>query len=771
MKYLKYIIPSIIALGVSVALAATPPTANNLLIFNGTNFSSTTTNPLYVGSILATSTTATSTFANGLNLTGGCFELNGVCISGGGTPGGSNTQIQVNSSNTFAGYSSLTYDGSSVLTVGKLQATTLNNVALVASQGQFTIKAGASSGGGGTGALSSISGGNATAASGSNGGSTIIQQSAGDVGNGGLDGRILLQKSDGTTHVDFSLDSLSTSRTLTAPDKSGTIALTTDLPSSDWNKQTNYGVLALTPTTTIPVWLKDQLFASSSAIFAGNVTANTFIATGTTASSLPYASTTAITSSGSAYFATLGGNVGIGTTSPWANLSVTGISNGTSPLFTVASTTGVATATAFIIDSNGKVGIGTTSPSYQLEVAGNEYVRSNLVVGSNVSANNMSAVQFTAGGSFLKSSLINLNGPQLTTSGNGLGLNNGYNFGISTSSPWGMLSINGTSSQSSLIPLFVVATSTPNSTTTAVLIDSNGNLAVGPNASVSNGAALNVNGTSYFNGLVGISTTSPISNLAVVGSVTFSGTGSTILNVNNNTTGSSYVSAGSGVSSGGSLTISNGSAGGLVFTGNSSTGNSTVNNANTVGGDWALQNRGLNTMTLKVGGNVGISSTSPYAELSVSNSRTSVANTPLFLVASTTNGTATTTAFSITSSGEILTAGIAPLISTSTGSGTGAVPAVIVYSTPNSATINITTGTAPAGSNALIATVTFPAACNIYPIPILTDGNANADALGIAALTFASSTANNAVGIYSGATGLTGATVYIWNLHIDCPSL
>lgn len=58
---------------------------------------------------------------------------------------------------------------------------------------------------------------------------------------------------------------------------------------SDWNKQTNYGVLSLTPTTTIPVWLKDQLFASSSAIFAGLVTANNFVATGTASSIFPLA--------------------------------------------------------------------------------------------------------------------------------------------------------------------------------------------------------------------------------------------------------------------------------------------------------------------------------------------------------------------------------------------------------------------------------------------------------------------------------------------------
>jgi hypothetical protein len=68
------------------------------------------------------------------------------------------------------------------------------------------------------------------------------------------------------------------------------------------------------------------------------------------------------------------GNVGIGTSSPFAKLSVTntsatqpafsvyGFNSQTSPLMLVASTTGSATSTAFIIDSNGKVGIGTTSP-------------------------------------------------------------------------------------------------------------------------------------------------------------------------------------------------------------------------------------------------------------------------------------------------------------------------------------------------------------------------------------------------------------------------
>src|SRR3989344_5475014 len=88
------------------------------------------------------------------------------------------------------------------------------------------------------------------------------------------------------------------------------------------------------------------------------------------------------------------GNVGIGTTSPYAKLSVTGTSattplaayygfnNQTANLFLVASTTGTATSTAFIIDANGKVGVGTTTPSQELSVQGNGYFSGTLAASS-----------------------------------------------------------------------------------------------------------------------------------------------------------------------------------------------------------------------------------------------------------------------------------------------------------------------------------------------------------------------------------------------------
>jgi len=76
------------------------------------------------------------------------------------------------------------------------------------------------------------------------------------------------------------------------------------------------------------------------------------------------------------------GNVGIGTTSPAAKLSVNqdstgqgfylaGYSNNTSPLFSISTSTASATSTAFVIDNNGKVGVGTSTPWKAFSVNGN----------------------------------------------------------------------------------------------------------------------------------------------------------------------------------------------------------------------------------------------------------------------------------------------------------------------------------------------------------------------------------------------------------------
>ena len=71
------------------------------------------------------------------------------------------------------------------------------------------------------------------------------------------------------------------------------------------------------------------------------------------------ASTTQLGSSGSSYFATAGGNVGIGSTTPWAKLAVNPVAGDTNQ-FVVGS----STATSFLINSAGNIALGNnTSPT------------------------------------------------------------------------------------------------------------------------------------------------------------------------------------------------------------------------------------------------------------------------------------------------------------------------------------------------------------------------------------------------------------------------
>lgn len=56
--------------------------SNALLVGNGTGAITGTTSPT-VGYVTGTSTTATSTFANGINVTGGCLAVSGSCLGGG----------------------------------------------------------------------------------------------------------------------------------------------------------------------------------------------------------------------------------------------------------------------------------------------------------------------------------------------------------------------------------------------------------------------------------------------------------------------------------------------------------------------------------------------------------------------------------------------------------------------------------------------------------------------------------------------------------------
>ncbi|MFO0718755.1 MAG: DUF5011 domain-containing protein [Candidatus Paceibacterota bacterium] len=117
----------------------------------------------------------------------------------------------------------------------------------------------------------------------------------------------------------------------------------------------------------------------------GQVVGAYFTATTSTASTFPYASTTALTVSGTGYFAGSGiwnssGFLGVGTTSPWAQLSINPNGIGSGPSFAIGS----STKTDFIVLNNGRVGVGTTSPAGTFAVQGKTGGSNGLGAGDNI---------------------------------------------------------------------------------------------------------------------------------------------------------------------------------------------------------------------------------------------------------------------------------------------------------------------------------------------------------------------------------------------------
>jgi len=239
----------------------------------------------------------------------------------------------------------------------------------------------------------------------------------------------------------------------------------------------------------------------------------------------------------SSLFLAASGNIGIGTTSPYALLS---ISNSAStpidtPLFTIASTTaGTSTTTLMTVLANGNVGIGTADPgAYKLSVNGKGYftantnaltvfsLNSNGIYGeSDASAAGNAGVygisSRASAGYFIQSGTIfssysnpvlvayrnsTLNGNDMTgavlkvedttaASGNLLEvikqnsykfvINSTGNLGIGTTSPYSLLSISNSATTAANTPLFTISSTTAGtSTTTLMTVLANGNIGIG----------------------------------------------------------------------------------------------------------------------------------------------------------------------------------------------------------------------------------------------------------------------------------------------------
>lgn len=133
----------------TIGLNTTGLSTNSLVTWNGSNLVATGTPSLTVGSLISTttatstftggitanilntsSTTASSTFANGVNLTGGCFSINGTCLSSGGGSGTVNSgtagqnAFYASSGTAVSGTSTIFTDTSSAVGIGTTTPTT-----------------------------------------------------------------------------------------------------------------------------------------------------------------------------------------------------------------------------------------------------------------------------------------------------------------------------------------------------------------------------------------------------------------------------------------------------------------------------------------------------------------------------------------------------------------------------------------------------------------------------------------------------------------------
>ncbi len=264
------------------------------------------------------------------------------------------------------------------------------------------------------------------------------------------------------------------------------------------------------------------------------------------------ASSTQLTTTGSTYLATAGGNVGIGTTSPWAQFSINpnGI-NG--PSFAIGS----STATNFVVTNGGNVGIGTINPINKLDVNGNI----NLPSGGIITTNNNGSIGFGFSGnssvitSYANTTIQSYNGSSYVPVFTILGTQSAAtgNVGIGTTSPFATLSVNGNA--------FIGGNLTVGGLTATTSISAPYFTATNAAATSTFAGGFQAAGTSGLtvlqNGNVGIGTVAPAQKLDVAGNI-------------NTSAGSAYMYNNANVITA-STTLNNyffGGAGNLTMTGN-----------------------------------------------------------------------------------------------------------------------------------------------------------------------------------------------------------
>ncbi|MDD2935014.1 MAG: tail fiber domain-containing protein, partial [Candidatus Pacebacteria bacterium] len=183
------------------------------------------------------------------------------------------------------------------------------------------------------------------------------------------------------------------------------------------------------------------------------------------------------------------GNIGIGTTSPFAKLSVTGTGTGTGSAFQVADS---ANSPKFTVLDNGNVGVGITGPLGKLDIKGGiTSVRNGIFgvsseqirfgrsdVDTNIRYHSIYTTVTNTSASGNKMNFLLHNVVDTISQSNIMTLQGDGNVGIGTTTPFAKLSIHANNGETNTT-LFNIASSTASATTSLFAVLNNGNVGVG----------------------------------------------------------------------------------------------------------------------------------------------------------------------------------------------------------------------------------------------------------------------------------------------------
>ncbi len=420
--------------------------------------------------------------------------------------------------------------------------------------------------------------------------------------------------------------------------------------------------------------------------------------------------------------------------------------------FLVNGTTGATapTGAAAVITSGGNVGIGTTTPAYPLDVVGsgeqfeNTYLSLNPYASTNAQisvsggrayfgydSSNGNAVVQGAGGKGIEFNVSN----STFASGTAAVLSSAGNLGIGTTSPYANLAIQNNYGSNNTT-LFSIGSSTARNGSTAstlLKVSNTGALTLANLAGNANGVVYpDANGTLNVTAAGGAGT---LCLIATNGGVptwgSCAGSASTVWSQLSNPTGNLALSMGANTTT---FTAQNtGSNNPFTFADNTSNAGTgiLVNIASAASSaitPFQVSAVGNPALTVAASGNVGIGTTSPYANLSVmaGGNYASQAASTVFAIGSSTAGTATSTLFSVNSAGNTNIAGsltvAGNLVSVLNQTGTGNV----VYSASPSLTggLFITPGPLTMGTSGQRGVISVPLANQIQIGPADVDTTA-----------------------------------------------